>query len=417
MYDLIVIGGGASGLMASGRAAALGAKVLLLEKNKTLGQKLAISGGGRCNITNAEFDPRVLLKAYGKAEQFLYSLFSQFGVTETFSFFEAQGLPLVVQAMKRAFPKSERAGDVVAALRAYAQRGSVTIKTASPVTRVHAAQGRITAVSCGAHTYEAAQFIMATGGLSHPETGSTGEGFTWLKALGHTVVPPTPTIVPLRVAEPWVKAIRGVALSGVKITFYTEDSLGQRKKAFSKEGKVLCTHFGISGPLVLNSAGAVADLLYGGAVTAAIDLYSKLDQGSLEKRILAVFDANKNKTLKNVLRLLVPEGSGRGIATLLPQALAGTKVHSISRDERKLLARTLKSLPLTIEGLMGFDRAVVSDGGVPLSEVDLKTMRSKLIPNLFLTGDILHISRPSGGYSLQLCWSSGFAAGTAAAGQ
>jgi predicted Rossmann fold flavoprotein len=398
--------------MAAGRAAECGARVLLLEKNKTLGNKLSISGGGRCNITNAEYDERALLKAYGKAEPFLYSLFAQFGVKDTFNFFESRGMPLVVEANKRAFPKTQKATDVTALLRKYVQAGKVVIKTSSPVTCVVHEDGIIKSVECGAQSYSAKQFIFATGGVSHPETGSTGEGFDWLKKLGHTVLPPTPTIVPLRVSEPWIKALKGISLPGVKLSFYVDG-----KKAFSKEGKILCTHFGISGPTVLNSAGAVADLFQSGEVTAAIDLYPKLDQGAVEKKVLATFDPNKNKTLKNVLRLVVPEGASRGVLMLLPAELAATKVHSIPREERKLIARTLKHLPLTIEGLMGFDRAVISDGGVPLSEADFKTMRSKKVGNLFITGDVLNISRPSGGYSLQLCWSSGFVAGTHAAGQ
>lgn len=407
MYDLIVVGGGASGLLAAGRAAELGAKVFLLEKNKTLGLKLSISGGGRCNILNAEEDERVLLKAYGKSEQFLYSLFAQFGVKETRTFFESHGLPLVVEANKRAFPHTHRATDVVKVLQEYARKGGVTIKTSSPVTKVLSSGDEITAVQCGAEMYSAKQYIFSTGSISHPETGSTGDGFKWLRNLGHTITPPTPTIVPLRVAEPWVKTLKGITLPGVKITFYVEN-----KRAFAKTGKILCTHFGVSGPLILNSAQAVSDLLHSGAVTASIDLHPAVDQGILERKILTVFDANKNKTLKNVLKHLVPEGAARGVLMLLPTKLADTKVHSVAREERKLIARTLKALPLTIEGLMGFDRAVIADGGVPLNEVDLKTMRSKKVRNLSVTGDLLHISRPSGGYSLQLCWSTGYVAGT-----
>ncbi len=411
-YDVIVVGAGASGLIAAGRAAESGAKVLLLEKNKTPGRKLAISGGGRCNITNAEEDERVLLKAYGKAEQFLYSLFSQFGVKDTFAFFESRGLPLVVEARKRAFPKTQKASDVLAVLREYCKAGGVSVRTSSTVTEVLSEGSVITGVRCGSSTYSAKEYVFSTGSVSHPETGSTGDGFAWLKSLGHSVVPPTPTIVPLKVAEEWIKSLKGIALPEVKITFYSEG-----KKAFSKTGNILCTHFGISGPLVLNSAAAVADLLYSGAVTAGIDLHPGTDQGTLEGKIIAVFDANKNKTLKNVLKSLVPEGASRGILMLLPGELAETKVHSITREQRKLIAKTLKHLPLTIDGLMGFDRAVIADGGVPLDEVDTKTMRSALVANLFLTGDLLHINRPSGGYSLQLCWSSGYVAGANAAGE
>ena len=406
-YDLIVVGGGASGLMAAGRAGERGKRVLLLEKNKKVGEKLKISGGGRCNITNAEFDSRALLPAYGKAEQFLYSLFSQFGVKETFHFFESRGLPLIVQSGKRAFPSTEKAEDVLNILKKYANDGKVIIRTDSPVTRIHASKGKITGVSSGKETYSATDYLFSTGGVSHPETGSTGDGFKWLKDLGHEVIPPTPAIVPLSVKEDWSKKLAGVSLSLMKITFFVEG-----KKAFSETGKILFTHFGLSGPLILNNSHRVADLLHGGQVTAAIDVYPRADLGGLERNIIAVFDKNKNKSLKNIIKEIVPDGAGKGILMLLaPDLDIAKKVHSISKEERKQIVRTLKALPLTINGLMGFDRAVVADGGVPLEEIDMRTMRSKIIPNLYVTGDLLNINRPSGGFSLQLCWSSGYAAG------
>lgn len=411
MYDLIVVGGGASGLMAAGRAAELGARVLLLEKNKKLGEKLKISGGGRCNITNAELDQRKFLQAYGASEQFLYSAFSHFGVKDTFTFFEGQKLPLTVQARKRAFPHTEKAGDVLAALEAYAAKGKVEIKTNTPVTRIVKGAGGISAVYSGKNEYRAKKYIFATGGVSHPETGSTGDGFKWLKDLGHSVVEPTPTIVPLATKESWSKELAGVSLSFMKITFYVDG-----KKQFSKTGKVLFTHFGLSGPLILNSAQSVDDLLYSGVVTATIDAYPHTDLGSLERMAVGVFDKNKNKALKNILRELVPEGTTKGVQALLePLIDVHKKVHSITKEERKLITRVLKALPLTITGLMGFDRAVVADGGVPLEELDTKTMCSKKVPNLYLTGDLLHISRPSGGFSLQLCWTTGYVAGESAA--
>ncbi len=409
-YDLIVVGGGPAGLMAAGRAAAQGAKVLLLEKNKKLGEKLKISGGGRCNITNAEFDPRVFLKVYGASEQFLYSLFSQFGVQDTFTFFEKRGLPLVVQARKRVFPKTERAEDVLKVLETYVKEGGVELKLNTPVSRVLTEGNSITAVEAGGRQYHAKKYIFATGSVSHPETGSTGDGFLWLKELGHTVVQPTPTIVPLATKEEWSKVLAGVSLSFMKITFFVDG-----KKHFSKTGKILFTHFGLSGPLILNSAHLVQDLLYDGTVTATIDAYPHTDLGALEHAIISAFDKNKNKALKNVLKEVIPEGTLKGILMLLgPRIDIEKKVHSVTREERKVISQTLKALPLTITSLMGFDRAVVADGGVPLEEVDTKTMRSKKISNLFLTGDLLHINRPSGGYSLQLCWSSGYVAGESA---
>ena len=407
-YDVLVVGGGSAGLMAAGRAAELGKRVLLLEKNKRVGEKLRISGGGRCNITNAEEDSRTLMAAYGKAEQFLYSVFSQFGNKETFSFFESKGLPLVVQARKRAFPKTENATDVVKTLEAYCRTNGVVIQTGAQVTEVLGDAKGVTGVACGKEVYAAKEYIFATGSVSHPETGSTGDGFTWLERLGHTVVPPTPTIVPIKVADDWAHVLAGVSLTFMKITFFVDS-----KKAFSKTGKILFTHFGLSGPLILNSSSKVSDLLYSGAVTATIDAYPHTDLGALEKDILKAFDAHKNKALKNVVAEFVPEGTAKGILKLLEVRIdVTTKVHSVSREERKMMAQLLKALPLTIEGLMGFDRAVIADGGVPLNEIDMRTMRSKVVPNLFIIGDLLHVNRPSGGYSLQLCWSTGFVAGS-----
>ncbi len=409
-YDVIVIGGGASGLMAAGRAAERGQRVLLLEKNKKLGEKLGISGGGRCNITNAEVDVRVFAAMYGKAEQFLYSLFAQFGVKDTFTFFESRGLPLVVQARKRAFPASEKAGDVIKVLEEYVRDGGVVVRTGSAVTKIVSDKSGISAVYCGTTEYCAKSYILATGSVSHPETGSTGDGFLWLRELGHTVAAPTPTIVPLKVADTWSKVLSGTSLSFMKITFFVDG-----KKAFSKTGKVLFTHFGLSGPLILNCASEVADLLHSGAVTVAIDAYPHTDLGSLEKTIIAAFDKNKNKSLKNIIKEVVPDGTHKGVLMLLEGKMDITKkVHSVTKEERKMMVHLLKALPITIEGLMGFDRAVIADGGVPLSEIDTKTLRSKKVLNLFITGDLLHIKRPSGGYSLQLCWTTGYVAGNTA---
>jgi predicted Rossmann fold flavoprotein len=198
----------------------------------------------------------------------------------------------------------------------------------------------------------------------------------------------------------------------MKITFFVEG-----KRAFSLTGKVLFTHFGLSGPLILNASSKVSDLLYSGTVTATIDAYPDTDLGALDRRITAVFDTHKNKTFRNILKDIVPDGAARGILELVTPVLdIEKKVHSISRDERKALVRVLKALPVTVTGLMGFDRAVVADGGVPLDEVDMRTMRSKKLNNLFILGDLLHINRPSGGYSLQLCWSTGYVAGSSVAG-
>ncbi|MFA5840825.1 MAG: NAD(P)/FAD-dependent oxidoreductase [Candidatus Paceibacterota bacterium] len=413
-YDVIVIGGGASGMMAAGRCAEMGKKVLLIEKNKELGEKLKITGGGRCNITNAEYDARVLLKNYGLAEQFLYSPFAQFGIKETFRFFEKRGLPLIVEAGKRAFPQTEKALDVFRVLEKYLKNTNVTIKTNSPVTKIlkstspkRGNKSKITGVEMGKKTYTANSYILSTGGTSHPETGSTGDGFNWLGDLGHTVKSPTPTVVPLAVKEGWIKSLPGITVPFMKITFYVDGI-----KKFSKTGKLLFTHFGLSGPLILNSAAKVSDLLHTGVVTAKIDLFPDLDESELDKKIVKIFDDNKNKIFKNVLSEIVPKGTADAILTLLKDIDGDIKVHSIFKEERKILVNTLKALPATILSLMGADRAVVTDGGVDLKEIDMKTMKSKMIDNLFVIGDLLHMDHKSGGYSLQICWTTGYIAGS-----
>lgn len=406
-YDVIVVGGGASGMMAAGRAAGRGLRVLLLEKNKQLGKKLAITGGGRCNITNAEENEQLLLAHYGAAEKFLYSSFVQFGTDDTFSFFAGLGLPLIVQDGKRAFPKTEKAPDVVKALEAYLKKGQVEVRTNTTVDGFTAEGATIAGVRVKGKTLVADAYILATGGVSHPETGSIGDGFTWLKKLGHTVQDPTPMIVPLAVQDSWVHSLAGTALDASKITFFVAG-----EKNIVLRGRILCTHFGLSGPLILNAAGKIADLFHADPVTAAIDVFSTIDLGGLDKHVTGVFDANKNKVLKNVMKAITPAGTAGAILSLIPEIDPEKKVHSVSKAERKKLVHLLKALPLTITGLMGYERAVVADGGLLLKEVDGRTMRSRKYENLYVTGDLLHISRPSGGYSLQLCWTSGWVAGS-----
>ena len=420
-YDVIVVGGGPSGMIAAGKAGERGLSVLLLEKNKSLGEKLKISGGGRCNITNAEGnllnthassnlearpDIHKFLSNYGNAKPFLYSAFAEFGVGETEKFFLNLGLPFVTQNRNRVFPKSEKATDVLNALVSYMNKNNVVISLNEPVLNFEIQDNKISKVITKNNTYTAKSVIVATGGLSHPETGSTGDGFKWLEKLGHTIHPPTPSIVPLSVEDEWVKKLAGISFEMIKITFFVEGN-----KVFSKVGPILCTHFGLSGPTILNSSKKVADMLYGGIVTATIDTYPDKNLGELEKHIIKIFDQNKNKTFKNVFDDIAPKGTGKILLTLLPQIDPEIKTHSVTVEMRKQIVRLLKALPITISGLMGFDRAVVADGGVDIAEVDLKTMRSKKVSNLFLTGDMLHIERPSGGFSLQLCWTTGFVAG------
>lgn len=405
-YDVIVIGGGAAGMMAAGIAASKGRRVLLIEKNKKLGEKLSITGGGRCNIANAEEDERLLLSHFGDAANFLHSPFSQSGLKETIEFFDSIGVPTMTEARKRMFPQSQSAEDVTAALFKYVKAQGVVVKVGLPVARIHASNGHIESVLMGGKEYEADSYIISTGGVSHPETGSTGDGFRWLRDLGHTVTDPTPTIVPLKVKDAWVKSLAGITIPDMKMTVFVN---GAKKLAL--KGNVLLTHFGISGPLILNAAGKVSDLMQEGEVTAAIDAFPSMDLGILDKHIASIFDQHKNKELQNVFRHIAPAGTADALLSLIPNIDRDKRVHSVTKEERRRIAELLKALPVTISGLMGLSRAVVADGGVALTEIDMKTMRSKVCKNLFVIGDLLNIKRPTGGYSLQLCWTTGFVAG------
>jgi predicted Rossmann fold flavoprotein len=404
-YDVLIIGGGAAGMMAATVAAEAGNRVVVLEKNSSLGKKLNISGGGRCNITNAEYDSRVLLAHYGKAANFLHSPFAQFGVKETFEFFENRGLPLKVEARRRAFPVSQKASDVTAVFIKALKRGQVEIVFNCGVTSLNRKDNQIRSVSTTQGEFTATSYILATGGMSRPETGSTGAGFGWLRSLGHTVRLPSPSIVPLATKEKWVEQLGGKAVEG-RVTFLLDG-----KRQFRTEGRILFTHFGLSGPAILNSAAQVGDLLQLGKVTAEIDLFPRLDAGACDRQLVALLELHRNKAIKTVLKEWLPGGLWQVPVLLLPAMDTEVKVHNFSRDDRKRLVSLVKAIPLTISHLMGFDRAVVADGGIDLREIDMKTMRSRIISNLLVVGDLLDIERPSGGYSLQLCWTTGFVAG------
>ena len=408
-FDVVVIGGGASGLLAAGRAAECGKYVLLLEKNAKLGEKLAITGGGRCNVTNATYDTRAFLSHLGKGAEPLFSAFAQFSVKDTFTFFEKRGLPLVVEARDRAFPESQSAEDVISVLERYVRDSGGIIRTKAKVTQLFVDNGHIVGVESGKKIIAAKSVIIATGGLSHPETGSTGDGFAFLRALGHTVEDSGADLVPIGVEEDWAKQLSGTSLSFMKMTVYLRG-----EKQFSKKGKVLFTHFGLSGPLVLNSARKIGELLKKGRATIAIDAYPDTDIGTLEKDILKTFEKTKNKMIKNVADDIMPHGMANVFPLLFPQIPLDKKVHSITKEERRLIVDTLKALPLTVTELMGLDRAIVSDGGVLLDEIDTKYMRSRIYPNLYVTGDMIHVNRQSGGYSLQIAWTTGYVAGSSA---
>jgi predicted Rossmann fold flavoprotein len=408
-YDVIVIGGGPSGMMAAGRASERGRRVLLVEKNKVLGKKLSLTGGGRCNIFNAEEDTKKLLENYGDSAKFLHSTFAKFGYKQAKDFFEKNGLPIIIEARKRAFPQSQTANDVTKLMKRYVTDNNVELKTNTKVLGFKIKDKKIIGIETKQGVYTADNFVLATGGASYKETGSTGEGLSWLKTLGHIVYKSNPNIVPLMVKEDWIKELSGVSLSFMKITFGIDLTKSEGK--FSRIGKILFTHFGISGPLILNSSYEVTKLLESGEVKASIDMYPDTEIKILQNKVLEVFNKNKNKMLKNVVKEFTPKGMGDAFITQFGDKMQNMKTHNIGRKERIKLVDKLKAMPFTIIGTMGMDWAVISDGGVDMKEVDTKTMRSKLHDNLYFTGDVLHINRPSGGFSLQLCWTTGFVAG------
>jgi predicted Rossmann fold flavoprotein len=408
-YSAIIIGGGASGMMAAGQIIEHNpdATVLIIEKNKHLGEKLSITGGGRCNITNATFDTKELLPKYGTAEKFLYSAFDQFGVQDTIDFFEKRNLPIVVQAHNRAFPQSEKATDVTRIMTQFCTHPNVTILKNTIVTKINQTNSQIDFIETQkGERYTADAYILATGGLSHPETGSTGDGFKWLTDLGHTVKQPTPTLVPWTVSDSWIHEHAGTAFDNVKVTLFVDS-----KKYSSCTGRILCTHTGLSGPTILNHSSKLQDALLSGVVTGSLDLYPHLNHKEIDQLILDTFEKNKNKKFKNVIDEITRLHSGFLILQKHLPLDFDIPVHSVSREYRKSLTQLLKQIPLHIRGLEGYTKSVVADGGITLTEVDTKTMRSKKISNLFITGDLLDIRRPSGGFSLQLCWTTGYVAG------
>ncbi len=410
-YDIIIIGGGASGMMAAS-SVGKNKKVLLIEKNNILGKKLLITGGGRCNLTNEEYDLRKLLKNYKKAEQFLYSAFTQYGVKDSLTFFNNRNMPTKVENEGRVFPVSDSARSVYNVLVKEIKNKHIEVLSDAKVLDILHDKKQVTGVEVEINKkkiiYTAKKYILATGGTSHPETGSTGDAYVWLKNMGHTVHTPKPSLVPIKSNDAWLKKLQGVVLQNVKIHIFAD---GEKKN--SKKGKILFTHFGISGPTVLNMSKEISDYLsLMQKVYLSLDLLSEYDHGTLNKILTDLFQNNSKKKISNILGEVINKNL---ISIILQNAKIdeSTTGNAVTKEMRMILIEQIKSLKINIHGLLDESEAVIADGGVDIKEIDFKTMKSKIMDNLCIIGDLLNIDRPSGGYSLQLCWTTGFIAGNA----
>lgn len=412
-FDVVIIGGGPSGMMASVSAKEKNkkAKVLVLEKNSSLGKKLLITGGGRCNVTNSEFDTRKLLAHYKDSDKFLFSAFAQYGVKETLDFFHARKMPTKVENEGRTFPVSDSAKSVWNVLVDSMKKLGVEVMTDVRVEGLIPGNNCVDGIEVTRlgkkQIIKAKEYVLATGGTSHPETGSTGDAYPWLRSVGHTVHVPKPVLVPLTILEKWVKKLSGISLQNIKLTI-----ISSKEKIATKKGKILFTHFGITGPTILNMSKQVSDLVgQGKRACIVLDLLPSFDHGQLNKKLQDVFAEHKSKKIKNTLDQIIPSSM---VEVVLEKTKIGedTVCSQITRENRMVLIETIKNIPMTVTGLLGDDKAIIASGGVPLQEIDFKTMRSKVCKNLFIIGDLLNIDRPSGGYSLQLCWTTGYVAGT-----
>jgi predicted Rossmann fold flavoprotein len=407
IYDIAVIGAGPAGMMAAIKAGQLNKRVVLIEKNDLLGKKILITGKGRCNITNsAKLD--LFMEKFGKAGQFLRTAFSSFSNEDLMEFFRSKGLELKIERQGRVFPLTDSAKSVTHTLSEYLAENNVEIKYKSAVKEIKKEDGYFVLKGSTA-PYKAKKIILATGGASYRDTGSSGEGFQFAKSLGHTIIPLKPGLVPLRVKEEWVKDLQGLTLKNISILF-----IAGKKKIVSEVGEVLLTHFGISGPLILDMSNNIVALLdeYK-EVDLFIDLKPGIKNEEMESKLLKEFKDHGGKEIKNMLSGILP-------LRLVPVVIklagvnANKKVNQIGKDERRSLATILKALPLTITGSLPIEEAMVTCGGVSTKEINPRTMESRLVPGLYFAGEIIEGGAPSGGYNLQQAFSTGHLAGESA---
>ncbi len=407
---VIVIGGGASGMMAAITAAENGAEVILLEKNDRLGKKILITGKGRCNVTTDK-DTDEIIRSFVHNGKFLYTALSSFSNQQVKYFFEEAGVPLKVERGERVFPVSDQSKDIVNALRRKMQEAGVDVWLNATVKEVLVEDGRVSGVQLvNGQKLLADQVIVATGGASYPGTGTTGDGYHFARKTGHTVVNLRPSLIPLECAEGYVKALQGLSLKNVNFTIET----AQGKKLIQDFGEMLFTHFGISGPIVLSCSYKAVDYWQKNKepLTGIIDFKPALSPEKLDARILRDIEEQKNRQLKNALHGLMPS---KLIPVFIQQSgISPDKaMHQITREERQKMVELLKNFRFTITKARPIEEAIVTAGGVSVKEVSPKTMESKLVPGLYFTGEVLDIDGMTGGFNLQAAFSTGYLAGTA----
>lgn len=405
MSRVIVIGGGAAGMMAAYAAASCGHSVVLLEQNEKLGKKLFITGKGRCNVTNA-CEREKLFENVVSNPKFLYSAFSEFDNGDLMELLRRAGCPLKVERGERVFPVSDHASDVTAALTRLLKERGVEVRLHVKVKEISAADGRVTgALLANGQYIRADAVVLATGGLSYPTTGSRGDGHRIAEGLGHTLKTCTPALTPMETAEQWCTSLQGLSLKNVTLTMRCGG-----KQIWSGFGEMLFTHFGISGPLVLSASSYYGKCKDKTAVTAAVDLKSALTMEQLDRRILRDFEENRNKQFKNVIGSLYPSRLVP-VMILLSGIDGEKKIHEVTRQERSRLAEVTKNLTMRVTGLRDFAEAIITQGGVRVKEVNPSTMESKIVQGLYPVGELLDLDAVTGGFNLQIAWSTGYLAG------
>ncbi|MDP3791675.1 MAG: NAD(P)/FAD-dependent oxidoreductase [Candidatus Omnitrophota bacterium] len=407
-YDIAVIGAGPAGMIAAIRAGQLNKRVVLLEKNDSVGRKILITGKGRCNLTNSGKQD-IFIEKFGKTGQFLRTALSRFSNEDLMEFFKSRHLELKIERQGRVFPVTDSARSVTSVLVECLKENNVDIRYKARIEEIKKDKEGFALVH-GQSLDSAKKVILATGGASYRDTGSSGEGFQFAKKLGHTIIALRPGLVPLKVKEEWVKELQGLTLKNISIVF-----VAGKKKICSEVGELLLTHFGVSGPLILDLSGEIAHLLdEHKEMGLFIDLKPGIKTEEMEDKLLREFKEHGGKEVKNMLSGMLPL---RLVPTIIKMASlnANKKVHQISKDERRALARVLKALPLTITGTLPIEEAMVTCGGVSTKEINPRTMESKIVPGLYFAGEVIEGGAPSGGYNLQQAFSTGYLAGESAA--